>query len=115
MRTAYFNDASASLLSEPSLKALPVRDEPQSSQGPPTPGTSWNYTTSVSLLTLVLLWAWKVYTTWGAWGDLTIDSGHEMYIPSLLSQGKQLYRDVWFMYCPAAPYFTSFLFRLFGV
>jgi hypothetical protein len=115
MRIAYFNDATTSVLSEPSLKAVPVCDEPQSSQGPQTPDTPWNYTTSVALLTLVLLWAWKLYTTWGAWGDLTIDSGHEMYVPSLLSQGKQLYRDVWFMYGPAAPYFTSFLFRLFGV
>jgi hypothetical protein len=88
-------------------------DNPQ--KVPATPDAPWNYTTSVSLLTLVLLWAWKLYTTWGAWGNLTIDSGHEMYIPSLLAQGKQLYRDVWFMYGPAAPYFTSFLFRLFGV
>ena len=115
MRIAYCNDATISDLSEPSLQAVPVRDEPQSSQGPPTPDTPWNYAISVSLLTLVLLWAWKLYTTWGAWGDLTSDSGHEMYIPSLLSQGKQLYRDVWFMYGPAAPYFTSFLFRLFVV
>ena len=115
MKIAYFNDTSTSVLSEPSLKAVPVGDERQSSQGPPTPDTPWNYTTSVALLTLVLLWAWKLYTTWGAWGNLTIDSGHEMYIPSLLAQGKQLYRDVWYMYGPAAPYFTSFLFRLFGV
>jgi hypothetical protein len=115
MKIAYFSDANTSVLSEPFLKAVPVRDEPEYWQGPPTPVTPWNYTTSVSLLTLVLLWAWKLYTTWGAWGDLTIDSGHEMYIPSLLAQGKQLYRDVWFMYGPAAPYFTSFLFRLFGV
>jgi hypothetical protein len=115
MKIAYFNDTNTSVLSEPSLRVLPVRDERQSSQGPPRPDTPWNYTTSISLLTLVLLWAWKLYTTWGAWGNLTIDSGHEMYIPSLLAQGKQLYRDVWYMYGPAAPYFTSFLFRLFGV
>jgi hypothetical protein len=64
---------------------------------------------------LVVLWAVKVFTTWAAWGDLTIDSGHEMYVPELLAQGKILYRDVWFMYGPVAPYFNSYLFRLFGL
>ncbi len=75
----------------------------------------WNLTTYVALLMLVVLWAVKVYSTWAAWGNLTIDSGHEMYIPALLAQGKVLYRDVWFPYGPAAPYFNSYLFRLFGV
>ncbi len=64
---------------------------------------------------LVVLWAVKVYTTWAAWGDLTIDSGHEMYVPALLAEGKMLYRDAWFLYGPAAPYFNSYLFRLFGM
>src|SRR6478736_7200713 len=77
--------------------------------------TIWNRTTYIALLMLIVLWAVKVYTTWAAWGNLTIDSGHELYIPALLAEGKQLYRDVWFMYGPAAPYFTSYLFRLFGV
>ena len=77
--------------------------------------TPWNPTTYIALLMLIVLWAVKVYSTWAAWGNLTIDSGHEMYIPALLAQGKVLYRDVWFPYGPAAPYFNSYLFRLFGV
>jgi len=64
---------------------------------------------------LVVLWAVKVYTTWAAWGDLTIDSGHEMYVPWMLAEGKMLYRDVWFLYTPGAPYINSCLFRLFGM
>jgi hypothetical protein len=79
------------------------------------PNASWNITTHGALLMLVVLWAVKAYTTWAAWGDLTIDSGHEMYIPALLAEGKMLYRDVWFLYGPAAPYFNSYLFRLFGM
>ncbi len=63
---------------------------------------------------LVVLWAVKLYTTWGAWGNLTIDSGHELYVPAMLAEGKQLYRDLWFPFGPGAPYFTSFLFRVFG-
>jgi hypothetical protein len=80
--------------------------------GPPIP---WNRTTYAALLALVALWAAKVYSTWAAWGSLTVDSGHEMYIPALLAEGKVLYRDAWFTYGPAAPYINSYLFRLFGV
>jgi hypothetical protein len=56
----------------------------------------------------------RLYLTWAAWGNLTIDSGHEMYIPQVLSEGKMLYRDIWFMYGPVAPYVNSTLFRIFG-
>jgi hypothetical protein len=80
--------------------------------GPPV---SWTPTTFIALATLLALWGLKVYSTWAAWGSLTIDSGHEMYIPAQLAEGKQLYRDVWFMYGPASAYFNSYLYRLFGV
>jgi len=76
---------------------------------------SWCPATYIAFLMLVVLWAVKVYTTWATWGNLTIDSGHEMYIPALLAEGKLLYRDVWYMYGPFAPYFNSYLYRLFGV
>src|SRR5436853_3405266 len=72
--------------------------------GPPVP---WNRTTYIGLLTLVLLWAVRMYMTWATWGDLTIDCGHEMYVPAVLAEGKKLYRDVLYMYTPAAPYFNS--------
>jgi hypothetical protein len=78
------------------------------------PEVSWNVVTSVALISLVALWAFWMHATWAAWGNLTIDSGHEMYVPSLLAEGKTLYRDVWFMYPPASPYFNSYLFRIFG-
>lgn len=77
----------------------------------PAPG---NLTHCVALVALAGIWAAKMYTTWGAWGNLTIDSGHEMYVAALLAEGKMLYRDAWFMYGPASPYFNSVLFRLFG-
>ena len=80
-----------------------------------SPKVPWNFTTYGALLALIVLWAFKLYTTWAAWGNLTIDSGHEMYVPALLAEGKMLYRDVWFLYGPAAPYFNSYLFRAFGV
>jgi hypothetical protein len=79
------------------------------------PAAPWDGISYASVLALILLWAARVYTTWETWGDLSIDSGHEMYVPALLAQGKMLYRDVWFMHGPLSPYFNSVLFRLFGI
>ncbi len=70
---------------------------------------------AIGIGSLALFWCWKLYSTWGAWGNLTIDSGREMYVPKLLAQGKMLYRDVRYIYGPAAPYFNSWLFRIFGI
>src|SRR5271169_1416873 len=89
-------------------------EQPDSSPRSADSGSPWNFSTIVALLLLLVLWAVKLYTTWGAWGNLTIDSGHEMYVPAMLAKGKQLYRDLWFPFGPGAPYFTSFLFRVFG-
>src|SRR2546423_15211815 len=75
----------------------------------------WTPTTYGALGSLVVLWVAELIVTWGAWGNLTIDSGHEMYIPALLAEGKMLYRDLWFNFGPLAPYFNSYLFRLFGI
>jgi hypothetical protein len=79
------------------------------------PEFSWNCTTFAALVGLGLLWGLLVYSSWATWGNLTIDCGREMYVPAVLSEGKMLYRDVWYLYGPAGPYFNSFLFRVFGV
>jgi len=79
--------------------------------GPPV---SWNRTTYAGLLALVILWAARMYATWATWGSLTIDGGHEMYVPALLAEGKVLYRDVWWLYTPFSVYVNSYFFRLFG-
>jgi hypothetical protein len=86
---------------------------------PPSPETrdssaAWGPATWAGLVAFVALWTWKLYSTWAAWGNLTVDSGHEMYVPWMLSKGKMLYRDVWFLYGPAGPYINSWLFRMFG-
>jgi len=38
-----------------------------------------------------------------------------MYVPKVLAEGKVLYRDIWYLYGPVAPYFNTLLFRVFGV
>jgi hypothetical protein len=88
-----------------------------SDSSPPSEGAGnpWNGATISALLVLIGVWAVKLYTTWGAWGNLTVDSGHEMYVPAMLAQGKVLYRDLWYPFGPAAQYFNSYLFRLFGM
>jgi hypothetical protein len=75
----------------------------------------WSAGIWAALAALSLLWAINLYKTWGAWGTMSIDSGHEMYVPAMLAQGKQLYRDLWFMYGPGSPYINACLFRIFGI
>jgi len=53
--------------------------------------------------------------TWGHWGDFQIDSGRELYVPAEILKGKLLFRDLWYMYGPLAPYVKALLFRIFGV
>jgi hypothetical protein len=62
-----------------------------------------------------MIWGAWFYGTWAYWGNLGADCGREMYVASVLAEGKTLYRDVWFNFGPAAPYFNNLLFRLFGV
>lgn len=75
----------------------------------------WSKAEYVGIFSLILAWAIVVGYTWSNWGNLTVDCGREMYVPALLAKGKVLYRDVWYPYGPAAPYFNAWLFRLFGV
>ena len=72
----------------------------------------WNRTSSLTLFSLLLIWVFLFSLTWGRWGNVTIDSGREMYVPSALASGKTLYVDVWYPYTPAAPYLNAVLFRL---
>lgn len=80
--------------------------------GPPAP---WSALTIGGLASLLIIWGAWFYGTWAYWGNLGADCGREMYVATVLSEGKTLYRDVWFNFGPAAPYFNSFLFRLFSV
>jgi hypothetical protein len=76
---------------------------------------AWNWMTLGGLSALVVIWAAWFYGTWETWGWLTADCGREMYVPAVLAEGKTLYKDVWYLYGPLAPYLNSFLFRIFGV
>lgn len=114
-------------MSTAELTNLSVACQPSSAPGTPAPSfwqrlnglavrePSCDLKTLAALGSLVTIWAGLFYWTWGTWGSVTIDSGREMYVPLVLSQGKMLYRDISYQYPPLAPYFNAFLFRLFGV
>src|SRR5258708_5058328 len=53
--------------------------------------------------------------TWGHWGSFQVDNGRELYVPAEILKGKLLFRDLWYMYGPLAPYLKALLFRIFGV
>jgi len=53
--------------------------------------------------------------TWGHWGDFQVDCGRELYVPAAILKGKLLFRDLWYMYGPLAPYLKALLFRIFGI
>lgn len=53
--------------------------------------------------------------TWGHWGDFQVDNGRELYVPAEILKGKLLFRDLWYMYGPLAPYLKALLFQIFGV
>lgn len=80
--------------------------------GPPA---AWNAKTFAGLAILIMVWAAWFYGTWETWGWLTADCGREMYVPTVLAEGKTLYKDIWYLYGPLGPYWNSLLFRTFGV
>ncbi len=53
--------------------------------------------------------------TWERWGDFQVDCGREVYVPTAILRGKLLYRDLWYMYGPLAPYLQALVFRIFGI
>jgi hypothetical protein len=64
---------------------------------------------------IVAFASFLAWFTWGHWGDFQIDNGREIYVPVAILQGKLLFRDIWYMYGPLAPYVQALLFRIFGI
>ena len=57
------------------------------------------------------LFAW----TFGAWPDVVIDYGRELYVPWRMLEGEQLFRDLSWFNGPLSPHWNALVFRLFGV
>jgi hypothetical protein len=69
---------------------------------------------AMHLLTISIVWLAAMVLNWNHCGTPTIDDGREMYVPWALSQGQEMYRDVWYLYTPAGPYLNSLWYRIFG-
>jgi len=52
--------------------------------------------------------------TWGAWPDVLVDFGRELYAPWRLSEGAVLYRDLAWFNGPLSASWNALLFELFG-
>lgn len=73
---------------------------------------NWENAASRGLIVVVaLVLAWY---TWARWGDIQIDCGRELYVPTEILRGKLLYRDIWYPYGPLAPYVEAAVLFLFG-
>ena len=53
--------------------------------------------------------------SWLTWGDLIVDTGTDLWVPTQLLQGKALYTDVFYEFGFFPPYFLAFLYRIFGI
>ncbi|MGQ9896258.1 MAG: hypothetical protein ACUVR8_01665 [Acidobacteriota bacterium] len=53
--------------------------------------------------------------TWRKWGDPVVDFGCELYVPWQITQGKHLYRDMFWLAGPLAQYGNALAFAVFGV
>jgi 4-amino-4-deoxy-L-arabinose transferase-like glycosyltransferase len=52
---------------------------------------------------------------WRRWPDVQIDFGHQLYIPWQISEGKVLYRDIYYGLGPFSQYLNALWFEIFGV
>jgi hypothetical protein len=91
---------------------LPSRTTPSTSPAGESHSTVAEWGARVALILIACAMAWH---TWGHWGNFQIDNGRELYVPAEILKGKLLFRDLWYMYGPLAPYAKALLFRIFGV
>jgi hypothetical protein len=67
-----------------------------------------------ALAVLAPVFAILLAISWQEWANLTIDGGREMNTPLRLLSGELLYRDVYYLYGPVAPYLNAALYAVFG-
>jgi hypothetical protein len=91
---------------------LPSADQPKAEAAPSADSAKVLWIARALIVIVACGLAWY---TWGRWGDFQIDCGRELYVPAAILHGKLLYRDLWYMYGPLAPYLQALAFRIFGI
>ena len=69
----------------------------------------------IHLVALTVVFVALAISGWGAWPDVLVDFGRELYAAWRVSAGDVLYRDVASFYGPLSPYVNAAVFRLLGV
>lgn len=68
------------------------------------------------ILSLVSMsFGYLLWTSWLKWGNLLVDTFSDQWVFYSLSQGKILYKDVFYLYGFLPAYIIAFLYKLFGV
>ena len=88
-------------------------NEPYWSRGP---GSALEARAARALALAALpLAAFLLHRSWGAWPDVMVDFGRELYVPWRITLGEVLYRDLEWFNGPLSQYVNALWFRLFGV
>ena len=68
-------------------------------------------------LTLLAIFLYPVllWRGWGAWNDVLVDFGRELYVPWRITEGEVLYRDIAYFNGPLSPYWNALWFLVAGV
>ncbi len=69
----------------------------------------------IALAIIFCVFTFLLIMQWGKWGNPFVDSSREIYIPTLILQGKVLYKDILNLYGPMSYQLNALLFWLFGV
>lgn len=63
----------------------------------------------------LLLFPWLLWRGWGAWNDVLVDYGRELYVPWRITEGDVLYRDLAYFNGPLSAYLNALVFTVLGV
>jgi hypothetical protein len=74
----------------------------------------WQISARLHLATLLTGFVALANFSWGQWGDIAHDMGHELETAVRLWQGETLYRDVQSPYGPVSYFVNSWLLGVFG-
>lgn len=68
-----------------------------------------------SLTTITAFFYFMIFMSYAKWGLPLIDSFRNPYVAEQISNGKILYKDIFFFYGPLIPHLNALLFKIFGV
>lgn len=65
-------------------------------------------------IAVIVAFGHALYSGWGRYGSILLDTGRELELPRRMLEGAALYSDLRWYYGPLAPWVNAALYRLFG-